>query len=948
MVSGLLSVLRSTLAFSLVIVMSASAVAEGIEIATIERENDVDFQKDILPVLRKKCLACHNETDAESDLVLESPAAILKGGFEGPSVIAGNSDESLLLNVAAHRAEPIMPPEDNDADAENLTPEELGLLKLWIDQGAKASEGGSESVVKWQPLPPGVNPVYAVAMSGDGRFVAAGRANQVFLYQGQEELGRLSDDELVKQQEAASPGIAHLDIVQSLAISPDGQQIASGGYRTLKLWQREPALARHESLREAEEGLVMAAHGQQVVVGDSGGKITLHQGDKADWQAHDGAVHALAISQDGQWLASLGADKQLKVWKLSDGTELLAQESSGSQLVWQGNHLAVANGPALDILSLDAEAKQLSSVGSLTGHAEAISAVTPLGDNSLVSADAAGSIRVWQLDELKQLRELQHGGAVAAIAVSPDGSRCVSGGESGSKLWNLEDGSEVATLTTNVALRDQHQRQKFAFEVAQQHVANAKKDLEEATKRKTQEEENLKKVEEARKKADEDLKAKTDAEQKAQEALKAAEQEQKNGDEKVTETQSQLESAEGDDAKKAAQEAADAAKKAAEELKKKAEEAKTAATKATDEKTAATRTLESSDRSLERAKQALATADEAIKPLQEIVTNKEAQQQSDEAELKQAEERDNTFVLQTTEIDFSPNGTQFAVGTRDGGLFTFATSDGQPHGRFHHQEAAVAAVDFVDDGRLLAVDVNGSLCEWRLQPRWSLQQTIGRPDGDSPFDDRITALAFGPAGKLLAVGGGEPSRMGELKIVDVEQGTIQSEIKDAHSDTVFGIAFSPDGKKVASCGADRFMKVFDISSGELLKTFEGHTHHVLDVAWQADGRVLATAGADKVVKVWDMNNGSQIRTIEGFGKEVTSLDFAGTSNRFFAACGDRSLYRCDTGGKRDGIGTGSDFLYSVSSNLVGDWLVFAGHDSVVRMVNADGKEAVEHPAPSLK
>ena len=172
MVSGLLSVLRSTFAFSLVVVMSASVVAEGIEIATIERENDVDFQKDILPVLRKKCLACHNETDAESDLVMESPAAILKGGFEGPSVIAGNSDESLLLNVAAHRAEPIMPPEDNDADAENLTPEELGLLKLWIDQGAKASEGGSESVVKWQPLPIGVNPVYAVAMSEDGRFVA--------------------------------------------------------------------------------------------------------------------------------------------------------------------------------------------------------------------------------------------------------------------------------------------------------------------------------------------------------------------------------------------------------------------------------------------------------------------------------------------------------------------------------------------------------------------------------------------------------------------------------------------------------------------------------------------------------------------------------------------------------------------------------------------------------
>ena len=141
------------------------------------------------------------------------------------------------------------------------------------------------------------------------------------------------------------------------------------------------------------------------------------------------------------------------------------------------------------------------------------------------------------------------------------------------------------------------------------------------------------------------------------------------------------------------------------------------------------------------------------------------------------------------------------------------------------------------------------------------------------------------------------------------------------------------------------MKVFDLKTGELEKTFEGHTHHVLDVAWQADGRVLATAGADKVVKVWDFQNGSQIKTIQGFGKEVTALDFSGSTNRFFAACGDRSLYRCNTEGARDGIGKAQDFLYAVSSNRTGDTVVFAGHDSVVRMVNSDGKEPIEHAAP---
>ena len=72
------------------------------------------------------------------------------------------------------------------------------------------------------------------------------------------------------------------------------------------------------------------------------------------------------------------------------------------------------------------------------------------------------------------------------------------------------------------------------------------------------------------------------------------------------------------------------------------------------------------------------------------------------------------------------------------------------------------------------------------------------------------------------------------------------EIPDAHSDTVFGVAFSPDGSQIATCGADRFMKVFDVATGQLIRNFEGHTHHVLSVSWRADGRVLATGGADKV------------------------------------------------------------------------------------------------------
>ena len=113
--------------------------ADEIPIAAIDHQGPVDFQKEVLPILRKNCLACHNSTDAEGDLILETPEAMLTGGAEGPAIVKGNGAESYMLQLAAHQVEPVMPPEDNGVEAGNLTSEELGILKLWIDQGAGGS-----------------------------------------------------------------------------------------------------------------------------------------------------------------------------------------------------------------------------------------------------------------------------------------------------------------------------------------------------------------------------------------------------------------------------------------------------------------------------------------------------------------------------------------------------------------------------------------------------------------------------------------------------------------------------------------------------------------------------------------------------------------------------------------------------------------------------------------
>src|SRR5437773_2830269 len=217
----------------------ADVQRKPIPIAKIDRKTPVDFEKEILPILKNNCLACHNKTTTKADLILETPQDILKGGESGKVVVPKRSSDSLLLKIASHQVKPMMPPKNNKVEASDLTPEELGLIKLWIDQGAKGEVHGTGPIV-WQPLPEGLNPIYAVALTSDGQFAACARANQIFIYHipSKQLVTRLTDPQLLKAGVYGKLGVAHRDLVNSLAFSPDGNLLASGGYREVKFWRR--------------------------------------------------------------------------------------------------------------------------------------------------------------------------------------------------------------------------------------------------------------------------------------------------------------------------------------------------------------------------------------------------------------------------------------------------------------------------------------------------------------------------------------------------------------------------------------------------------------------------------------------------------------------------------------------------------------------------------------
>jgi WD40 repeat protein len=212
------------------------------------------------------------------------------------------------------------------------------------------------------------------------------------------------------------------------------------------------------------------------------------------------------------------------------------------------------------------------------------------------------------------------------------------------------------------------------------------------------------------------------------------------------------------------------------------------------------------------------------------------------------------------------------------------------------------------------------------------------------FSHQITALAFRPDGKRLAVGGGLPSEDGEIAIVDLAAGTVITRFPAPHTDTVYGLAWSPDGTQLASAAADKFVKLWNAETGSPVASFEGHTQHVLDVAWTADGKRLVSAGADGLLKVWDVAKGEKVRDIPGFAKQAMRL--ARAKETLFVACGDGAVRSInpETGGTNRTFAAATGPVGAVAVSPDGEWLAAGGDDGTVKLFDVKtGKPLREWP-----
>ncbi|MCI5193701.1 MAG: WD40 repeat domain-containing protein, partial [Candidatus Electrothrix sp. AU1_5] len=152
------------------------------------------------------------------------------------------------------------------------------------------------------------------------------------------------------------------------------------------------------------------------------------------------------------------------------------------------------------------------------------------------------------------------------------------------------------------------------------------------------------------------------------------------------------------------------------------------------------------------------------------------------------------------------------------------------------------------------------------------------------YQGGVASVAFSPDGKTLASASFDKT----VRLWDTASGQ-QINVFKGHQDSVFSVAFSPDGKTLASASLDKTVRLWDLASGKEKNVFKGHQDGVFSVAFSPDGKTLASASLDKTVRLWDLASGKEKNVFRGHQGEVASVAFSPDGKTLASASEDETV-----------------------------------------------------------
>jgi WD40 repeat protein len=412
-----------------------------------------------LRLLKTKCFSCHNEQKRKGGLVMTSREMLLKGDEDGAVLVVSAPAESRLIAALAVDADPHMPPK------KQLSAAQIELLSAWVKAGAPWDTAAlieKPRTVALAPLPPAYHPVLALALSPDARRLAVCCGNELVLYEVGDKGLRL-----------LARAHAHPDPLQSVTWSPDGTRLATGAFRRVVVWNAHeltPECHIISGLTDRITALRFMPGGNHLVIADGrvaeNGTVRIADvasgGIQTSWSAHDDTIFDLAVSSDGQVLATAGGDKLVKLWDLGTQTETARIEAHPTQvltLAFNADDTRLVTGGADQQLKVW-DVKSRDQISALGKHSTAINAVAwaPTGAAVVAVTDAGELFRYTDFkshtggqssDSATERKFEGVDNALCCVAVSANAERIFAGSYDGRVLgWN-KDGKVVDKVDVN-------------------------------------------------------------------------------------------------------------------------------------------------------------------------------------------------------------------------------------------------------------------------------------------------------------------------------------------------------------------------------------------------------------------------------------------------------------------------------------------------------------------